>query len=208
VNCGKYTFTILSYLTLSLYRIDKRMSLKALFIACSTVNSVYCCKSFLPMTHDLRLTGVAIWDLAMDWSTFCSNQTASTSLTDSRSRKPLCRTSLPTQSPRLQTTLGLLPSHDPRPDPPLQLDLLRNLQQRPPTLRTPQLLRRFLGSMPSRHVDPLPRRKRTLHQRRSLPRLARRPSTLRNLLPLAITTHRRRSRPRRRRPAPKTLPPP
>ena len=44
VNCGKYTFTILSYMTLSLYRIDKSMSLKALFIACSTVNSIYCCK--------------------------------------------------------------------------------------------------------------------------------------------------------------------
>ncbi|KAL9126725.1 MAG: hypothetical protein Q9217_004270 [Psora testacea] len=52
VNCGKYTFTIVSYMALSLYRIDKSMSLKALFIACSTINSIYC----------------SVWDLAMDWS--------------------------------------------------------------------------------------------------------------------------------------------
>lgn len=45
VNLGKYTFTILCYLTLSLYRIDRTMQLKALFIACATVNSVYCCTS-------------------------------------------------------------------------------------------------------------------------------------------------------------------
>lgn len=44
VNCGKYTFTILYYMTLSLYRIDKSLSLKALFIACATINAVYCCK--------------------------------------------------------------------------------------------------------------------------------------------------------------------
>lgn len=43
VNCGKYTFTILCYMSLSLYRIDRTMQLKALFIACATVNSVYCC---------------------------------------------------------------------------------------------------------------------------------------------------------------------
>lgn len=52
VNCGKYSFTILSYMALSLYRIDRTLSLKALFIACSTINSVYC----------------STWDLAMDWS--------------------------------------------------------------------------------------------------------------------------------------------
>ncbi|KAL8831111.1 MAG: hypothetical protein Q9170_005436 [Blastenia crenularia] len=36
-----------------LYRIDQTSQLKALFIACATVNSIYC---------------LAIWDLAMDWS--------------------------------------------------------------------------------------------------------------------------------------------
>ncbi len=45
VNFGKYTFTILCYMTLSLYRIDKTFELKALFITCATINSVYCCKS-------------------------------------------------------------------------------------------------------------------------------------------------------------------
>lgn len=52
VNCGKYTFTILCYMSLSLYRIDQTMHLKALFIAFATVNSIYC----------------SIWDVAMDWS--------------------------------------------------------------------------------------------------------------------------------------------
>ena len=52
VNCGKYTFTILTYMTLSLYRIDETFSLRALFIFCATVNSIYC----------------SIWDIAMDWS--------------------------------------------------------------------------------------------------------------------------------------------
>ncbi|KAL6722347.1 Xenotropic and polytropic retrovirus receptor 1 [Lecanora helva] len=52
VNCGKYTFTILFYMTLSLYRVREHYALKALFITCATINSVYC----------------SIWDLAMDWS--------------------------------------------------------------------------------------------------------------------------------------------
>lgn len=52
VNCGKYTFTILFYMSLSLYRIDRRDSLKALFVTFATINSIYC----------------SIWDLAMDWS--------------------------------------------------------------------------------------------------------------------------------------------
>ncbi|KAI9828327.1 MAG: hypothetical protein M1832_002755 [Thelocarpon impressellum] len=52
VNGGKYTFTVLFYLSLSLYRIDTTPSLRALFIFCATVNSVYC----------------SVWDVAMDWS--------------------------------------------------------------------------------------------------------------------------------------------
>ena len=52
VNGGKYTFTILASMTLSLYRIDQSFSLKALFVFCATVNSIYC----------------SVWDLAMDWS--------------------------------------------------------------------------------------------------------------------------------------------
>ena len=68
VNCGKYSFTILSYMTLSLYRIDKTFSLKALFIACSTINSVYCCKVTPPILKFAADKNTAIWDLAMDWS--------------------------------------------------------------------------------------------------------------------------------------------
>ena len=45
VNCGKYIFTILYYMTLSIYRIDKVNNLKALFITCATINAVYCCES-------------------------------------------------------------------------------------------------------------------------------------------------------------------
>ncbi|KAI4275638.1 MAG: hypothetical protein LQ337_003069 [Flavoplaca oasis] len=52
VNFGKYSFTILTYMSLSLYRIDQTFRLKALFIACASVNAVYC----------------SVWDLAMDWS--------------------------------------------------------------------------------------------------------------------------------------------
>ncbi|KAL8966408.1 MAG: hypothetical protein Q9183_003385, partial [Haloplaca sp. 2 TL-2023] len=43
VNFGKYTFTILCYMTLSLHRIDGSMQTKALFITCATINSIYCC---------------------------------------------------------------------------------------------------------------------------------------------------------------------
>ena len=69
VNCGKYTFTILFYMSLSLYRIDKNDSLKALFITFATINSIYCCKSTCyPPFSCCSLTSIAIWDLAMDWS--------------------------------------------------------------------------------------------------------------------------------------------
>ena len=44
VNGGKYTFTILYYMTLSLYRVHKSPQLRALFIACASVNAIYCCK--------------------------------------------------------------------------------------------------------------------------------------------------------------------
>ncbi|KAI9706892.1 MAG: hypothetical protein M1820_004671 [Bogoriella megaspora] len=52
VNCGKYTFTILYYMTLSLYRIHKTTEMKALFIVFAAINAIYC----------------SIWDLIMDWS--------------------------------------------------------------------------------------------------------------------------------------------
>ncbi|MCJ1313018.1 hypothetical protein MMC25_006694 [Agyrium rufum] len=52
VNCGKYICTILSYTSLSLYRIHRYTELKALFIVFSFINSVY----------------TSIWDIWFDWS--------------------------------------------------------------------------------------------------------------------------------------------
>ena len=37
-------FTILFYMSLSIYRIDEQLSTKVFFIVCATVNSIYCCK--------------------------------------------------------------------------------------------------------------------------------------------------------------------
>ncbi|KAK1253475.1 hypothetical protein MKX07_001552 [Trichoderma sp. CBMAI-0711] len=52
VNCGKYTATILSYMTLSMYRIRQNNKDLALFATFSTVNGIY----------------TSIWDLFMDFS--------------------------------------------------------------------------------------------------------------------------------------------
>lgn len=52
VNCAKYGFTILQYMTLSLYRLDQNNKMRALFITMATVNGIYC----------------SIWDIFMDWS--------------------------------------------------------------------------------------------------------------------------------------------
>ncbi|KAH8805812.1 signal transduction protein-like protein Syg1 [Xylogone sp. PMI_703] len=51
-NFGKYTATILYYVTLSLYRIEKTSRMQILFCVFAAVNAVY----------------TSIWDLAMDWS--------------------------------------------------------------------------------------------------------------------------------------------
>jgi xenotropic and polytropic retrovirus receptor 1 len=51
-NCGKYTCSILYYMSLSLYRVDKTTPLRGLFIFFATVNATYC----------------SVWDIAMDWS--------------------------------------------------------------------------------------------------------------------------------------------
>ncbi|GAP83951.1 putative SYG1 protein [Rosellinia necatrix] len=52
VNCGKYIMTILSYVTLSLYRIHNSRTNLALFIAFSATNGIY----------------TSVWDLFMDFS--------------------------------------------------------------------------------------------------------------------------------------------
>lgn len=53
VNCGKYGFTILYYMSLSLYRIDGAPHFQAMFIVCAAINGIYC----------------SVWDIFMDWST-------------------------------------------------------------------------------------------------------------------------------------------
>ncbi|KAF2198542.1 EXS-domain-containing protein [Delitschia confertaspora ATCC 74209] len=52
VNCGKYSATILYYVTLSIYRLDKSPQNRAIFITFATLNAIYC----------------SIWDVVMDWS--------------------------------------------------------------------------------------------------------------------------------------------
>lgn len=51
-NSGKYAFTILYGMSLSLYRIDDTAALRGLFIFFATINAAYC----------------STWDIAMDWS--------------------------------------------------------------------------------------------------------------------------------------------
>lgn len=55
VNCGKYSLTIMSVLTLSLYRISETHGKVALFIALSVINSIYCCKLSLVLSYFLRV---------------------------------------------------------------------------------------------------------------------------------------------------------
>ncbi|PGH16309.1 hypothetical protein AJ79_01851 [Helicocarpus griseus UAMH5409] len=52
VNLGKYSFSILYYMTLSLHRMDDAAHLRAIFITCACINAIY----------------TSTWDLAMDWS--------------------------------------------------------------------------------------------------------------------------------------------
>jgi xenotropic and polytropic retrovirus receptor 1 len=44
VNCGKYSMTILYYVTLSMYRIDRNRAHLAVFVTFATINAIYCCK--------------------------------------------------------------------------------------------------------------------------------------------------------------------
>ena len=52
LNCGKYLATVVSYITLSAYRIDKNTATHAAFITFAIVNSVY----------------TSFWDIYYDWS--------------------------------------------------------------------------------------------------------------------------------------------
>lgn len=49
VNCGKYLMTIMSAVTLSLYRINGTHGNLALFITFSVINGIYCCKKTLAL---------------------------------------------------------------------------------------------------------------------------------------------------------------
>lgn len=69
INGGKYTFTILYYMTLSIWRIDKsNIPAKAAFIAFAAGNAVYTSKSAFYVPIFRTNIAIAIWDLAMDWS--------------------------------------------------------------------------------------------------------------------------------------------
>ncbi|KAI5302733.1 hypothetical protein KEM56_000408, partial [Ascosphaera pollenicola] len=52
VNLGKYTSTLLFYVILSVYRIDRAYDIRAVFITFAVINALYS----------------STWDLAMDWS--------------------------------------------------------------------------------------------------------------------------------------------
>ncbi|KAJ4377246.1 Xenotropic and polytropic retrovirus receptor 1 [Neocucurbitaria cava] len=67
LNCGKYMATILFYVSLSVYRIDKKPSTHAFFVAFATINGVY----------------TSFWDIYYDWS-----------LGDPRAKHPFLRKEL------------------------------------------------------------------------------------------------------------------
>jgi xenotropic and polytropic retrovirus receptor 1 len=68
INCGKYFATILYYVTLSVYRIDRTWTHLAVFITFATINAIYTCKTFLTISGQAAKLATAIWDLVMDWS--------------------------------------------------------------------------------------------------------------------------------------------
>lgn len=68
VNCGKYSMTILYYVTLSIYRIDRTWTHLAVFITFATINAIYCCKASFDSFRPPANLSLAIWDLLMDWS--------------------------------------------------------------------------------------------------------------------------------------------
>lgn len=139
VNGGKYTFTILQYMSLSLFRVQKTHSLLAFFIFSATVNSIYC----------------SIWDVVMDWSEyFPSRATAAVDKLTIVFRLGCSwrQTSLLTTHARIQEHLVVLLRHAHRPNPALQLDLLRHLRLRNSTLELGVVPRRLLRGDQKRHL--------------------------------------------------------
>jgi len=164
VNCGKYGFTILSGMGLSLYRIDKTTEMLALYIVFATVNSIYC----------------SIWDVIMDWSKLIATVEPLHKLTFHRSGCPFGKTQVSAPQAGLQADMVVLCSHGHRPDPSLQLDLLRHQHPRAPNLVHGRFPHRPVRSHSSRYLDAVPCRERTLQQRRALPCVARRSLAVRH----------------------------
>lgn len=95
VNCGKYMFTILYYMSLSLYRMTPHSSLMAMFITFATINAIY----------------TSVWDLVMDWSKFSNNlRTACTD--NSRSSGSTREQKVSAQHAGLRKYMAVLYSHD------------------------------------------------------------------------------------------------
>lgn len=60
--------TILYYMTLSIYRIDRNYTHLAVFVTFATINAVYTCEYLCHPLWSLANTISATWDLLMDWS--------------------------------------------------------------------------------------------------------------------------------------------
>lgn len=72
VNGGKYTMSIITAVTLSLYRIDQSRANLAIFATFATINAIYCCKdprdcATVVLDHKADII-TAIWDIFMDFS--------------------------------------------------------------------------------------------------------------------------------------------
>ena len=114
VNYGKYCFTILAGMSLSLWRIHSTTEMMAMFIVFATINSIYC----------------SIWDVIMDWSK--SNPVLDCQwrmLTLSRLGCCFGQAQIPPTQAGVQTDLVVLYGYGHRPDPTVQLDLLRHLPE-------------------------------------------------------------------------------
>lgn len=96
VNCGKYGFTILSGMALSLFRIERTTEMMVLYIVFATVNSIYC----------------SIWDVIMDWSKLPpSGRHMAHTLTIFRFGRSRCEAQVPATQACIQASLVVLHGH-------------------------------------------------------------------------------------------------
>ena len=113
VNCGKYTFTILFYMSLSLYRIHKTTELRILFIAMATINATYCSKFLDPFNLTLAAYVHRCLGLGNGLVT----------------PESVREKSVPTRRLGIQEYMDILCSNDSRPYPAFQLDFVRNFRR-------------------------------------------------------------------------------